>query len=154
MEFAWYISGFIDGEGCFSVSFNLRSKLKTGIEVRPSFSVSQNKRSLRLIEQLQKYFHCGGIRFDKYDQTYKYEVRSIHDLIKKIIPHFEKYPLKTSKAGDFECFREICQKIYENQHLSFQYLPGIIEKAYQMNDAGKRKYTQAFLLKRLCKMKK
>ncbi|MBU1956035.1 MAG: LAGLIDADG family homing endonuclease, partial [Candidatus Margulisbacteria bacterium] len=56
MKNPWYITGLCDGEGCFSVSFNLRSKLKTGIEVRPSFSVSLNKRDLEIIQDLEKYF--------------------------------------------------------------------------------------------------
>ena len=102
MEKAWYITGFVDGEGCFCVSFNLRGKLSVGVEVRPSFSVSQNKKSLEVIKMIQEYFGCGGIRFDKKDQTYKYEVRSINDLVNKIIPNFERFPLKTHKKEDFE----------------------------------------------------
>ena len=149
MELAWYITGFIDGEGCFSVSFNLRSRLDVGIEVRPSFSVSQNKRNLSIIKLIKEYFDCGGIRFDKHDQTYKYEVRSIEDIIKRVITHFDKYPLKTSKHNDYCCFREICVEVSRNHHLSPHYLPEIIEKAYKMNESGKRKYTKDFLLKQL-----
>ena len=149
MEFSWYLTGFVDGEGCFSVSFNLRSRLSTGIEVRPSFSISQNKRNLDLIKQISDYFGCGGVRFDNKDQTYKYEVRSIDDLIKKIVPHFERYPLKTSKHKDFLIFKDICRLVHSSHHLSPKTLPVILEKAYQMNESGKRKYTKEFLLKQL-----
>jgi hypothetical protein len=148
---AWYITGLVDGEGCFSVSFNLRSRLSVGIEVRPSFSVSQNKRNLEILNFLRRFFGCGGIRFDRHDQTYKYEVRSIKDLIKKIIPHFETYPLRTSKSQDFQYFKEICYHVYRNHHLSPKYLPEIIEKAYQMNQSGRRRYTKDFLLKQLAR---
>ena len=37
-----YISGYVDGEGCFTVSIAPRAKLLAGWEVRPSLSVSQN----------------------------------------------------------------------------------------------------------------
>ena len=37
-----YISGYFDGEGCFSVAFSPRATLRVGWEVRPSVSVSQN----------------------------------------------------------------------------------------------------------------
>ena len=37
-----YISGYIDGEGCFTVSISPRPTLLAGWEVRPSLSVSQN----------------------------------------------------------------------------------------------------------------
>src|ERR1700704_5619847 len=42
MDLSAYFAGFVDGEGCFTVSFSPRSKLLIGWEVRPSFSVSQN----------------------------------------------------------------------------------------------------------------
>src|SRR3989344_5131251 len=105
MEFSSYLTGFVDGEGCFSVSFNLRNKFSTGIEVRPSFSVSQHKRNLNILKEVRNYFGVGGIRYSKRDGNYKYEVRSIKDLIKRIIPHFDKYYLKTSKNADYKIFK-------------------------------------------------
>jgi hypothetical protein len=147
MEFNSYITGFTDGEGTFSVSFNFRSKFKTKIEVRPSFSISQHKRNQRILEQIQRHFGCGGIRFSKRDQNYKYEVRSIDDLVKEIIPHFRKYSLKTSKQNDFILFAEICEMIHANHHLNSDYLLQIIDKAYDMNPSGKRRYTKKELLR-------
>ena len=147
MEFAWYITGFVDGEGCFSVSFNKREKMKTGIEVRPSFSIGQNKKSLKVLQEIRNYFGCGAIRFSKKDQTYKYEVRSVSDLRKKIIPHFKKYPLQTIKTNDFHIFEYICDQIASSKHLNKEYLEEIIEKAYQMNESGKRKYAKEDLLR-------
>ena len=151
MDISWYISGFVDGEGCFSVSFNLRKKLKTGIEVRPSFSASQHKRNLDVLKDIKKYFGVGGIRFSKRDNNYKYEVRSISDLTSVINPHFKKYPLRTTKANDFDTFNEICNLISESKHLNSDYLAEIIEKAYQMNESGNRKYKKEYLLKLLAR---
>lgn len=150
-EFAWYVTGFIDGEGCFSVSFNKREKLKTGIEVRPSFSIAQNKRSLQILKDIHEYFGCGAIRFSKRDQMYKYEVHSIKDLITKIIPHFEKYPLKTYKAKDFEIFTDMCLLISKSHHLNPEYLERIINNSYLMNGSGIRRYTKEDLLKILAR---
>ena len=145
-EQAWYITGFVDGEGCFSVSFNKRAKMKTGIEVRPSFSIGQNKRSLSVLKDIQDYFGCGAIRFSKHDQTYKYEVRSVGDLRTKVLPHFKKYPLRTQKLDDYITFAWICDQIAALQHLNSVKLAAIITKAYAMNESGKRKYTMNELL--------
>ncbi len=150
-EFSWYITGFADGEGCFSVSFNRRAKLKTGIEVRPSFSIAQNKRSLQVLKDIHAYFGCGAIRFSKHDQMYRYEVRSISDIQKRIIPHFQKYPLQTSKARDFEIFAEVCELIHQSKHLNSDYLEQIIRKSYLMNESGTRRNTQEDLLKILAR---
>ena len=142
-----YITGFVDGEGCFMISFNKREKMKTGIEIRPSFSIAQHKRNLKVLELIRDYFGCGAIRFSKKDQCYKYEVRSIGDIRKKIIPHFKEYPLKTSKKNDFQIFAYICDMIASSKHLNKTYLEEIIDKAYQMNESGKRKYTKEQLLR-------
>lgn len=108
MDIAAYITGFTDGEGSFSISFNHRGKLRTGIEVRPSFAIAQNEASRAVLEQVRDYFQCGNIRFSAGDRTYKYEVRSIEDLTRIIIPHFDKFPLQTAKRNDFKSFKIIC----------------------------------------------
>ncbi len=147
----WYVTGLIEGEGIFGVSFNLRKKLSVGIETRPYFAISLNRRDLELVKSLQAFFSCGGIRFSRGDNTYKYEVRSVKDLMKKVIPHFEAYPLKGAKAGDFEKFKRICAMVNANLHLSRKHLPQIIELAYSMNWGGKRKYKKKDLLRELAR---
>lgn len=147
----WYVTGLIEGEGTFGVSFNLRRRLRVGVETRPYFAISLNQRNLELIKSLRDYFSCGGIRFSRGDNTYKYEVRSIDDLTEKIIPHFEKYPLQGDKRRDFETFKKICQMVRQNWHLSKKYLPEIIDLAYSMNCSGKRKYKKKALLRELAR---
>lgn len=149
MELSYYITGFVDGEGCFSISFSKRAKMKTGIEIRPSFSIGQNRKNLEVLQMIKNYFGCGAIRFSKFDQSYKYDVRSIKDLKTKIIPHFKKYPLITSKKEDFQKFEYICDLIYSSKHLNKDYLKEIIKIAYSMNESGKRKYKYDDLLRML-----
>ena len=147
MDINSYITGFTDGEGCFLISFSLRQKMKLGIEVRPSFSISQHKRNKEIILFLQKYFKCGGVRFSKRDQNYKYEVRNIDDLMKIIIPHFVKFPLLTSKKDEFKRFEEICNLIYSKQHLSQEGIKKIIELSREINIHGNKKYNRDDLLR-------
>ena len=121
--------------------------MKTGLEIRPSFAIGQNRKSLSVLKMINAYFGCGEIRFSKADQMYKYEVRSVGDIMKRIIPHFEKYPLQTSKRDEFEIFAKICELIYQSKHLNPQNLEQIIQMASEMNPSGKRKYTRDELLK-------
>ncbi len=145
-----YISGFVDGEGCFSISFSLRKKMKLGIEVRPSFSVSQHRRAKKIIIFLQKHFQCGGIRYSRKDQNYKFEVRSVKDLVKKIIPHFEKYPLIV-KNDEFKKFKQILLLIHSNHHLSKQGLEKIIKLSAYLNVSGNKKYNRKDLLRMIAR---
>ncbi len=142
-----YLSGYADGEGSFCVSFSPRSKLKTRIEVRPSFSVSQNGDRREVLDLFATYFHCGTVRRNPSDKTYKYEVRSLDNLIEKIIPYFEHYPLLSSKQKDFEKFKQICGMMKNGKHGNKSTLVGLMNLAFTMNSSGTRKYTREHLLR-------
>src|SRR5258708_18284496 len=86
-----YISGYVDGEGCFTVSISPRRTLRVGWEVRPSLSVSQNGDRSEVLRDLQRYFGCGTLRPDRSDKTLKWEVRSLPLLVERVIPHFQRY---------------------------------------------------------------
>ena len=153
MEIPSYITGFVDGEGSFLVSFSKRKKMNMQLEVRPAFTVSQHKRSKNVLLLLQEFFRCGSIRFNKRDETWKYEVRSLDDLILKIIPHFELFPLQTSKAHDFEHFKQVCWMMRKRHHLRQDGISTIVNLAFKMNNLGARRYTKDILLRIVGKMK-
>lgn len=144
-----YISGYVDGEGCFSISFSKREKFLVGWETKPSFSVSQNEERAQILFLIQEVFKCGFIRRDYSDKTLKYEVRSLNDLINKIVPHFEKYPMLSEKQKDFQFFRQVCFLMQKNLHRNKKGLRKIINLAFKMNPSGKRKYTKAEMQKAL-----
>lgn len=136
-----YISGFVDGEGCFTVSFSPRAKLKTGLEVRPSFSVSQNIDRPEVLIVIKKYFGCGEIRLDKKDNILIYESRGLNDIVNNILPHFVQYSLLSSKQKDFLVFKEICELMIKKEHLSLQGLKEILELSKILNFRGRRSYS-------------
>ena len=144
----WFVSGLTEGEGCFCVSFALRSKLRTGLEVRPSFALSLNEKDLALLRDLQTFFGCGWIRESKADRTFKYEARAANDLLVSIIPHFECHPLRGNKAMSFAAFRNVCRMIEQGDHLRRDGLRQIIDAAYEMN-LGKRRLAKDDLLRAL-----
>lgn len=148
-ELANYISGYVDGEGCFSVSFSKRDKLRIGWEVKPSFCVGQNYDRREVLDLMMDYFGCGHIRRDWGDKTIKYEIRKADDLLNKVIPHFRKFPLKSAKEKDFLLFAEICQKMNSGKHKNVRGLRAILKNAYKMNGSGKRKLPLTTILNSL-----
>lgn len=144
-----YISGYVDGEGCFSVSFSVRPKLNVGWEVKPSFCVGQNYDRREVLDLMQKHFGCGNMRRDYHDKTLKYEVRSLEELIEKIIPHFKKFPLYSGKQKDFEKFAKICELMKNSYHLKVSGLKKILDVAYTMNSSGRRRFTKEEILSSL-----
>lgn len=142
MDIKAYLSGFVDGEGCFCVSLNKSSRHQFGWEIRPSFSVSQNGDRAQVLERLKQEFGCGTIRPDRSDRTLKYEVRSVANLVERILPHFEQYPLLSSKQREFEIFAEICRRMYRGEHRTREGFKHVIELVFEMNPSGNRKYSK------------
>ena len=140
MDLSAYFAGFVDGEGCFSVSFSPRSTLLVGWEVRPSFSVSQNADRSEVLLLMQRHFRCGTIRPDRSDKTLKYEVRCLDDLVDRIIPFFEANPLISSKQRDVERFADVCRLVRAGAHRTQPGLREIVNLAMTMNASGKRKF--------------
>ena len=141
-----YISGYVDGEGCFTVSISPRAKLAVGWEVRPSLSVSQNGDRAEVLQLIQAYFGCGSIRPDRSDKTLKWETRRLEDILVRVIPHFERFPLLSGKRFDFECFAGVCRSMADGRHRTRVGLIKIVELAAQMNPSGKRRYTAEEIL--------
>src|SRR3954466_16196210 len=104
-----YISGYADGEGCFTVSISPRAKLLAGWEERPSFSVSQNGDRAEVLHALQAPFGCGRIRPDGSNMALKGEPRKLGDVVERVVPHFIRYPLLSGKQLDFERFAFVCR---------------------------------------------
>jgi hypothetical protein len=148
-----YLSGYVDGEGCFTVSISPRRTLAVGWEVRPSLSVSQNGDRSEVLLLLQTYFGYGTIRPDRSDKTLKWEVRSLSVLLVKIIPHFEMYPLLSGKQRDFELFADICHRMARGEHLERTGLQWIVRLAARMNPSGKRGYDPESIVRSLAEMK-
>lgn len=148
-----YISGYIDGEGCFSVSISPRATLSVGWEVRPSLSVSQNGDRSEVILEIQEYFACGSIRPDRSDKTLKWEVRSLQRLLSNVIPHFRRYPMRSGKQVDFELFATVCERMSRKEHLTAPGLIEIVRLVEGMNPGGKRGYLPERIYKALSEMK-
>ena len=100
-----YISGYVDGEGCFTVSISPRPTILVGWEVRPSLSVSRNGDRSEVLLEIQHYFDCGTLRPDRSDRTLKWEVRSLPLLVARTTPHFRRYPLLSGKTEGLRTVR-------------------------------------------------
>ncbi len=139
----WYISGFVDGEGSFHIAIYKDPRMKTCIKVIPEIHVSQNRSSQKVLEEIRDYFHCGYIKANHRgsisDRTNVFVVRDRNDLVQHIIPFFEKYPLRTNKAKDFQIFAKVVRMIVNGDHRSPLGIRKIISLAYKMNEKGKRR---------------
>lgn len=134
----WYIVGFTDGEGCFSISIFKNSTTKLGYQVFPEFVITQNAKSVTILEDIRLFFKCGNIYLNKRkdnhrENLYRYCVRSLFDIQDKIIPFFKQYNLKTNKKIDFEIFCSVIDSIAKKEHLTLDGLNKLRSKLATMN---------------------
>ncbi len=138
---AWYISGFVDGEGSFHIAFHPDERMKTGWKIIPEFHVSQRLSSRKVLDELVEFFHCGYVKpnhkANPRDVTYVYVVRDRQDLLTKILPFFRKYLLRTEKRHDFALFERVVKLMKRGKHLQKSGARRIVNLAYQMNGGGR-----------------
>lgn len=147
-ELGFYLAGFVDGEGCFSVSIKPRCEAKLGWVVDPMFQVYQHRDSRFVLELCQKVLRCGYIvEKDSKRTVLVYVVDRIQTLREKVLPFFERYRLITGKHKDFMKFREIVLRMSRKDHLRLEGLKEIVEIACKMNKNGReRKYKREEIL--------
>jgi len=119
----WWITGFVDGEGCFSISFIKNKTMRFGYQIFTEFVITQGEKSLPALEAIKEYFACGNLycnhRHDNHQENlYRYCVRSRDDLQNKIIPFFQQHPLQSAKQHDFEIFTSIVEIMSNGEHLT------------------------------------
>ena len=138
---SYYITGFVDGEGCFSVTIQRSKNVRLGIQVIPEFHVSQHQNRTEVLLEIKRAFGCGYIKpndaRNPKDLTSVYVVRNINDLRSKVIPFFKKFPIISIKRLDFDKFAEVVEMMKDGNHLEKDGLVKILKIAFSMNFNGK-----------------
>ena len=138
-----FVSGFIDGEGSFSVTFIKDKSYKSGWQIKTSFSIGLHKKDLALLEKFKIYFGVGGIS-SKGVNGVQYYVNSPKDLL-MIENHLDNYPLLTQKRVDFILFKSILGLIRCKEHLTLSGLNEIVAYKAAMNKGLPSSLKEAFL---------
>src|SRR3989338_5280793 len=138
---SYYITGFVDGEGCFSVTIQRSKNVRLGIQVIPEFHVSQHQNRTEVLLEIKRKFGCGYIKpndpGNPKDLTSVYVVSNIKDLRRKVIPFFKKFPIISIKRLDFEKFAQVVEMMKDGKHLKKDGLVKILKLAFSMNFSGK-----------------
>ena len=145
LRVAGWITGFVDGEGCFTVPMHRNPTSAVGWQVQPQFVVVQAASSVRALETLRDYFGCGRInvntrRDNHREPLYRYIVRRFVDLDEIIVPFFQTYPLWTAKRENFLKFVEVLELMKRRRHLTTD---GLIEIGSIVETMNQRKPSEA-----------
>jgi hypothetical protein len=121
--FEQWVVGFVDGEGCFSVPIFRNRTCRLGWQVQPEFTVVQGARSVGVLYLLESFFGCGqvgrNVRHDNHrEDLFHFRVRSLKQLVARVVPFFEEHPLKTAKRDDFATFATVVRLMVKGHHLT------------------------------------
>ena len=137
----WWVVGFVDGEGCFSVSIhrNELARPTNGWHIQPTFQVSQHRDHRKTLENFVEFFECGNVRSKGSKNSVDvYTVHSTIQLVERIIPFFERYQLRV-KRDDFEAFAFITRAVRTRGHHRPDVFEDVVKRAYAMNARGKQR---------------
>ena len=127
----WFLTGFLDGEGCFLISISKKESLKIGWTVQLMFKITLHQKDKNLLEHIVNYFGVG--RISKHGtNSIQYHVHSVKDL-QVIIYHCEKFGLITHKLGDYELWRKAFNLIINKEHLTIGGLHKIVAIKASLN---------------------
>ena len=134
-----YISGYVDGEGSFSVVVNRNPTCRTGYQLVPEFHVSQNGDRAQVLYLIQRRLGgCGYIkRNGRRDNALVFVIRRREDLLTQVIPFFEKSPLLSSKQVEFNKFSTIVTGMAAGLHRTPEGFHELLRLAVSMNGNGR-----------------
>lgn len=148
----YYLAGFVDGEGSFSVVIIKHPTQKFGWMINPCFQVYQHEKHREILELYKEVFGTGSIyRKSGIHPVLNFSIDSRQNLIEKVIPFFDRYPLIVKKET-YALFRDILLKMERREHWNPDGFRSIVESAFMMNQQGKgRKHTKEEILSGLPK---
>lgn len=145
-----YLSGFVDGEGCFYVGFGRRLDLPLKWQIITEFHLSQNPGGKNVLEEFARRLDCGYVKLNhpgsSKDKSWVLIVKDRKDLKEKVIPFFKKYPLHTSKRVELTIFEKVLSIIESKTHLNKDGFSQIVDLVFQNPRVTNKRYSREVLL--------
>ena len=114
----YWISGFIDGKGCFYIRFSKNKYNKTGWSIQACFHIGLHVKDKDLLKQIKSFFGNTGNIYTSNNNFVIHQVRNLYEIIQVILPHFDKYHLITKTWADFLLFKNIIELMNKGEHLN------------------------------------
>lgn len=131
-----YVAGFVDGEGSFNVP--IRREHDRGLPFRVGLSFNVSQMGDDMPQFLRRVFTLGTVR-GRGDGVFYYEVTKPDDLISRVFPFFQRFPLRGPKRRDLEIFEEITWLVQTGRHLTRAGIETVLRLRAPMNRGGKRR---------------
>jgi hypothetical protein len=136
-----YLAGFIDGEGCFSVTVHPNPNARFGWLIDPDFTINQHRQSRELLESIRKFLGCGKIyeKSPNKSNVLTFVVYGRRTILEKIIPFLDAHPVLSNKRHDYAKFRDVVLRLTNKEHHTLEGFQSIVRIAFGMNAFGRQR---------------
>lgn len=143
-----YIAGFIDGEGCFTITIAKHATKKLGLDARIHFQIELRADDLEILEAIQETIGCGHIYQLSYERYgwhphAELKVSSLKEITEKLIPFLTRYPLRAKKRFSFELFVQAVELFKQKEHLTHEGIEKLKLIRTEMNQYSKKHQASA-----------
>ena len=108
------------------------------------FNVSQ--RDEVILSEFKRYLRCGTMR-RRNDGVWYYEVNNLVAIVENVIPFFDHFGfMSAKKQRDFAKFKLLARILVERRQGGREGITEILQIRSDMNDGGKRRYTDDLIL--------
>jgi hypothetical protein len=105
----------------------------SGYTVLLRFQIAQHNRDVELMKSFITYLECVRIEENSKSSMVYFVVSRFEDIIKKVIPFFDKYPIFGIKSMDFKSFKNVAKLMQGKAHLTTEGLEQIRTIKAEMN---------------------
>ncbi len=128
-----FISGFIDGDGSFFISFQKDTKIKIG------FNITNDRDSKPLLEGIKNKFNNIGTIIEGTKKELVYVVNGLNQINDNLIPFMDENPIFSERASHYDKFRTVALLLKREKPLTLKSKINIVNLAYEMNKKGKHR---------------
>jgi len=115
IDFENWFTGMVDGEGSFFIAIWKHPRTKTGVALRPEFSITMHKREKPTLDFIKNNLNMGTT--NKYKRFASFRVTAFDDCV-RLCKFFSKNQLISKKIDDFRLWVECIEKMKRKEHLT------------------------------------
>ena len=112
-----WLAGFVNGDGSFGIKIQNSITTNSGYIISLQFRIYQHVKDELLFQSFEKYLNCGKV-YKHSTKFISFSVFKFSEIVDKIIPFFQKYPLQGIKSKDFTDFCSAADLIKNKSHLT------------------------------------
>ena len=137
----YFLTGFVQADGCFHVNIQPSKKALHKIRLLPTFYLTQlnspNKQISPVLRMSKEVLGTGHYVTSKRNNYSSLRINTLKHLIHFVLPHFESFPLLSTKKKDYLLFKEIVLSMSKQLHRDRDLFESLLEKSLSMNNFGK-----------------